>query len=82
MSRAANTRYSVSFMTTSMYCATKIALPPTPGQRTMPDLWCDGFTSPGAQSAPVKDKSHEILPKPLLDEIATAATVRSFPSTR
>ncbi len=27
----------------------------------------------------MKDRSHEILPKPLLDEIAGAATVRSFP---
>ena len=27
----------------------------------------------------MKDKSHESLPRPLMDEIATAANVRSFP---
>ena len=27
----------------------------------------------------MKDRSHEILPKPMLDEIASAATVRAFP---
>ena len=27
----------------------------------------------------MKDRSHEILPKPLLEEIASAATVRAFP---
>jgi CRP/FNR family transcriptional regulator, cyclic AMP receptor protein len=27
----------------------------------------------------MKDRSHEVLPKPLLDEVAGAATVRSFP---
>jgi CRP/FNR family cyclic AMP-dependent transcriptional regulator len=27
----------------------------------------------------MKDRSHEVLPKVLLDEIGTAATVRAFP---
>ena len=49
---AANTRYSVSFMTTSQDCRIKIGQVPAPGQRTKADLWCDGFTSLGENRPP------------------------------